>query len=64
MLHMQHANVVALLVRQNEAMRLKAQRDATAKARRSAAPAAADVADAAGPSAARRPAHAARPRPA
>jgi hypothetical protein len=66
MLHMQHANVVALLVRQNEAMRLKAQRDATAKARRTAAlaAAAADVADAAGPSAARRPAHAARPRPA
>ena len=33
MLHMQHANVVALLVRQNEAVRLKAQRDAIAEAR-------------------------------
>ena len=37
MLHMQHANVVALLVRQNEAVRLKARRDAIAKARREAA---------------------------
>jgi hypothetical protein len=37
MLHMQHANVVAVLVRQNEAIRLKAQRDAIAKARREAA---------------------------
>ena len=37
MLHMQHANVVALLVRQHEAARLKAQRDALAKARRAAA---------------------------
>jgi hypothetical protein len=37
MLHMQHAHVVALLVRQHEAARLKAQRDAIAKARRTAA---------------------------
>ena len=39
MLQMQHANVVALLVRQNEAAREKARRDAVAKARRAAAPA-------------------------
>jgi hypothetical protein len=37
MLHMQHAHVVALLIRQHEAARLKAQRDAVAKARRAAA---------------------------
>ena len=37
MLHMQHAHVVALIVRQHEAARLKAQRDALAKARRAAA---------------------------
>ena len=37
MLHMQHAHVVSLLIRQNEATRLKAQRDAVAKARRAAA---------------------------
>ena len=58
MLHMQHANVVALLVRQNEAMRLKARREAIAKT------AAADVADVAVPSAPRRTARAHRPRPA
>ena len=40
MLHMQHANVVALLVRQNEAVRLNARRDAIAEARREAAAAA------------------------
>ena len=34
MLHMQHASVVAVLARQNEAVRLKARRDALAKARR------------------------------
>jgi hypothetical protein len=34
MLHMQHAHVVALIVRQHEAARLKAERDALAKARR------------------------------
>ena len=37
MLLMQHAHVVALLIRQHEAARLKAQRDAVAKARRAAA---------------------------
>jgi hypothetical protein len=37
MLHMQHAQVVALIVRQHEAARLKAHRDAAAKARRAAA---------------------------
>jgi hypothetical protein len=37
MLHMQHAQVVALIVRQHDAARLKAQRDAAAKARRAAA---------------------------
>ena len=37
MLHMQHAHVVAVLVRQHEAARLKAERDALAKARRKAA---------------------------
>ena len=37
MLHMQHAHVVALIVRQREAARLTAQRDAVAKARRAAA---------------------------
>ena len=39
MLHMQHALVVDLLVRQHEAARLKGERDA-AKARRTAAAAA------------------------
>jgi hypothetical protein len=65
MLHMQHANVVSLLVRQNEAARLKGQRDAVAKARRAAATttAAADATDVAVEYAARRtPAvHRARP---
>jgi hypothetical protein len=37
MLHMQHAHVVALIVSQHEATRVKAQRDALAKARRAAA---------------------------
>ena len=37
MLHMQHAHVVALLVRQHEAARLKAERDAVAASRRAAA---------------------------
>ena len=36
MLQMQHASVVALLIRQNEAAREKARRDAVAKARRAA----------------------------
>jgi hypothetical protein len=37
MLHMQHAHVVALLARQQEAARLKAERDAVARARRATA---------------------------
>ena len=37
MLHMQHAHVVALIVGQHEATRLKAQRDVLANARRAAA---------------------------
>ena len=37
MLHMQHAHVVDLLVRQHEAARQKAQREAAAKARRTTA---------------------------
>lgn len=37
MLHMQHAQVVALIVRRQEAARLKARRDAIVKARRAAA---------------------------
>ena len=44
MLHMQHANVVAVLARQNEAIRLKARRDALAKARRESAAATAPAA--------------------
>jgi hypothetical protein len=65
MLHMQHAHVVALLVRQHEAERLKAQRDAVAKARRAAATAgAADAETGAVPPATRRAAKLPRPRPA
>jgi hypothetical protein len=64
MLHMQHAGVVALLVRQHEAARLKAQRDAIAKARRAAATGTADVETGAEPSAARRTAKLHLPRPA
>jgi hypothetical protein len=64
MLHMQHAQVVALLVRQNEAIRLKAQRDAVAKARRAAAATgAADAETGATPPADRRAAKVHRPRP-
>ena len=37
MLHMQHAHVVALIVRQHEAVPLKAQRDAVTQARRTPA---------------------------
>lgn len=40
MLHMQHAHVVALIVRQHEAALLQAKRDAVAKARDVAASAA------------------------
>ena len=65
MLHMQHAHVVALLVRQHEAERLKAQRDAAARARRAAAATGtADVETGAEPFAARRTAKVHRPRPA
>ena len=61
MLHMQHANVVAVLARQNEAIRLKARRDAIAKARREAA---ATTAPDAIPATPRRAAPVHRPRPA
>jgi hypothetical protein len=61
MLHMQHANVVAVLVRQNEAIRLKARRDAIAKARREAAAASEPGTTAAAP---RRTAPLHRPSPA
>ena len=65
MLHMQHAHVVALLVRQHEAAHLKAQRDAVAKARRAVATAdATDVETGAVPTADRRSAKVHRPRPA
>ena len=63
MLHMQHAHVVALLVRQHEAAHLKAQRDAVAKARRAAAATGAvDAETGAVPPATRANLH--RPRPA
>ena len=63
MLHMQHAHVVALLVRQHEAARLQAQRDAVARARRAAATAdAVDTESGAVPAATR--ANLRRPRPA
>ena len=62
MLHMQHAHVVDLLVRQREAARLKAQRDAAATVRRAAATAAdADIVSI--PSAAPRTRELSRPRP-
>jgi hypothetical protein len=62
MLHMQHANVIAVLARQNEAVRLKARRDALAKGRRESAAAATEPgAPAAAP---RRAAPAHRPSPA
>jgi len=38
MLHMQHAQMAALLARQQEAVRLRAQRDAAAKLRATAQP--------------------------
>jgi len=38
MLHMQHAQMAALLARQQEAVRLRAQRDAAAKLRAAAQP--------------------------
>ncbi len=61
MLHMQHAHLVALIVRQHEAARLKVQRDAVAKARRAAAAAAQPEAQT---PAARRAPRIRRPRPA
>ena len=65
MLQMQHANVVALLIRQNEAAREKARRDAVAKARRAAAATgAADAETGAVSPANRRAAKVHRPRPA
>ena len=65
MLHMTHAHVVALLARQHDAARLKAQRDAAAKARRKATAAGEiDAETGAVPSAARRSAKVHRPRPA
>ena len=65
MLHMQHAHVVALLVRQQEADRLRAQGDAVAKARRAAATTGtADAETGAEPPMARRTAKLYRPRPA
>ena len=64
MLHMQHAHVVDLLIRQHEAARLKAQRDAAAKARRAAAATAAGAETVATTPAARRSAKLHRPRPA
>jgi hypothetical protein len=62
MLHMQHASVVALLVRQHEGERLNARRDAVAKARRAAATGANDAETWAVPPATRAKLH--RPRPA
>ena len=65
MLHMQHAHVVAMLVRQHEAVRLKAQRDAIAKARREAAAAnAAEAGADASPATTLRAPKVHRPRPA
>ena len=43
MLHMQHAQVAALLARQQEAARLRVRRDAVAQARPAAEPEAAPV---------------------
>ena len=65
MLHMQHAHVVSLLARQQEARRLKAERDAVAKARRAAAATgAADAETGVALHADRRAAKVHRPRPA
>ena len=61
MLHMQHAHVVALIVRRHDAARLKAQRDAVAKTRRAAAAAGLPEAQ---PPATRRASRIHRPRPA
>ena len=64
MLHMQHAHVVDLLVRQHEAAQLKARRDAAAKARGATAAARATGAEASGAAAAHRAPAVHRPRPA
>jgi hypothetical protein len=61
MLHMQHAHVVALLIRQHDAARLQTQRDTAVKARRAAATAGEPQLE---PAAPRRTAPAHRPRPA
>ena len=58
MLHMQHAQVVALLARQHEAAILTAKRDAASKGRRAAEQPEAQ------PAATRRAPKVARPRPA
>jgi hypothetical protein len=63
MLHMQHAHVVSLLVRQPEAARLKARRDAVGNARRAAAAAGAAEPEAQ-PGAGRRARRIQLPRPA
>ena len=64
MLHMQHAHVVALLVRQHEAELLKARRDVAARAHRAAAAGTADAETGVEPPAGRRTAKVYRPRPA
>jgi hypothetical protein len=43
MLHMQHAQMIQVIVRQHEAARLTAERDAAAEARRVATPESAPV---------------------
>jgi uncharacterized protein GlcG (DUF336 family) len=64
MLHMQHAHVVALLVRQHDAARLNAERDAVAKARRAATTGTATAEFATEPGRGRRAPKLHRPRPA
>jgi len=64
MLHMQHAHVVALLARQHEVARLKAQRDAVAESRRAAVLGTAAAEPATEPGRGRRAAKVHRPRPA
>jgi len=64
MLHMQHAHVVSLLVRQQEAARLNAQRDVLAKARAIATSAAGAAEPEARPGAGRRARKLRLPRPA
>ena len=64
MLHMQHAHVVALLVRQHDAARLNAQGDAAAMARRAATTGTATAEPIAEPGRGRRAPKLHRPRPA